>query len=121
MGRPTAHENVQVPRLLASRRDGGHLPERPLPDDERRMARLPGRQEGGDLRGVVLAVRVERDDGLRARRERVPEPGPQRGTLALVGHLPQDRRAGRLRHIRGAVLRAVIHDDHGQVATRRPR
>ena len=41
----------------------------------------------------MLAVGVERDDGLGAARQGVPEPGPQGGALARVRHLADDGRA----------------------------
>ena len=48
--------------------------------------------EPWQLRGVVLAVRVERHDRERAIRDRPCETGAERGTLALVRVLRQDRR-----------------------------
>ena len=85
---------------------------------ELRPARLERGEEGRDLGRVVLAVGVERDDGLAALLEGVAEPAPQRRALAGVGDLAQDGRAGRL-GLRGRVVgRAVVDDDDRQVGPR---
>ena len=64
--------------------------------------RAEGRQEGGDLRRVVLAVAVEGQGGVVPGVERPPEPRAQRGALAGVGPLL----AGRRRRPRGRPRRS---------------
>ena len=67
----------------------------------------------GILRGVVLEVGVLDDDDLAGG---VPEPGAQRGALALVDLVEDDRQVGVARShlaedLAGAVGRAVVDDD----------
>ena len=69
--------------------------------------------------GIVLPVGVEGDHRFRVVGERPGETGSQRRTLALVRALDDDGRAGRLGPGRGAVGRAVIHDEDRQVAVAR--
>ena len=67
-----------------------------------------------DLGGIVLAVGVEGHHGRRTVLEGVPEPGPERGPLACVRPLDEDRRACSLGLSRGVVGRAVVDDHDGQ-------
>ena len=64
----------------------------------------------------MLAVRVERQDGVPALVEREPEPCPQRGALALVGDLADDPGPGGLGDRRRVVGGAVVDDEDRQVA-----
>ncbi len=84
----------------------------------RRPRRPERRDEARDLVGVVLAVRVQREDGVPALVEREPEPRPERGALALVGDLADHPCPGGLRHRGGVVGRAVVDDEDRQVAAR---
>ena len=83
--RPTAAEKTQPPSVFESRRIGGHLAEVAAADDELGAVALVGGEEGRDLVGVVLAVRVERDDRVRSQVEGEPEAGPQGRALARFG------------------------------------
>ena len=110
--------------MLESRRTGGIAPEVTLPDDESRWGLRVAperREEGGDLRRVVLAVGVERDDGLRAERQGMPEAGSKRGALALVRRLTDHGRSGDLGLGNGVVSGAVVDDDDRQVLASRHR
>ena len=63
----------------------------------------------------MLPVGVKRQHGVEAVVQRVPEAGPQRGTLALVGDLA-DHLGPRRLGVRGRVVgRAVVHDEHLEV------
>ena len=72
-------------------------------------------EEGRDLVGIVLAVRIEGHDRGAPGIEGVAEPGPQCRALAGVRHLAQDGRPGRARLGRGLVGRTVVDDDDRQV------
>jgi hypothetical protein len=63
----------------------------------------------------VLAVRVERDRGVVAIRDRAPEPGAECSSLALVRLLTDDSRAAGLGDGPGVVAGAVVDHDHGHV------
>jgi hypothetical protein len=78
-----------------------------------------GGEEGLQLRRVVLAVAIERDDRLDPVVEGRSEARSQRGALALVRRLAQNARAGTLGNRGGLVARAVVDDEDGQVPQRR--
>ena len=82
------------------------------------MVGLVGGEEAWDLGGIVLAVGVEGHDRHGATLERVAEAGAQRGTLAGVGTLREDRRTRRLGRGRRVVGRAIVHDDDRQEGPR---
>jgi hypothetical protein len=63
----------------------------------------------------VLAIGIERDEELRAMRERVADAGLQRGTLAAVHEVAQHGRASLGRFVGGRVGRAIVHDDHSRI------
>ena len=73
------------------------------------------------LLGQVLPVGVERDDDLGAGFDHQPVAGPQGRAAAAVDHVAGDDRAVLARHVGGAVARAVVDDEHGGLACRRPR
>ena len=99
---------------LLTRRHRGEVA---APDDELGPGRLECGQECRDLGGIVLSIGVEGHHGRRSVLEDVPEPGPQRCTLACIGPLDEDRRAGRLCLGRGVVRRAVVDDHDREVET----
>ena len=70
------------------------------------------------LRGVVLPVPVEVDDGLVACLVRVGEAGPERRAEAARARVGDHLGSGRTGDLGGAVTRAVVHDErvHGHSA-----
>ena len=115
----------QAPERVRQPPHGRHRAEVAPAEHELRPVDGERSQEGGDLRGVVLTVRVEGDDRRRVVRQRVPEAGAQGRALARVRALDEDGGAGGLRLAGGVVGRAVVDDDDRQVQrarpTRRPR
>ena len=77
------------------------------------------RDEARDLVRVVLPVGVEREDRVVPLVEREAEPGPERGALALVGHLADDPAPAASAFAAGVVRRAVVDDEAREVAERR--
>ena len=106
--------------LVGEAARGRHRPEVAPADDEIRMRlRLVRGDELRYLRRVVLAVGIERENGVIALGDGAFESEAERGTLALVRALFDDRRARGTRPFGGVVRRAVVNDEDRQVAQRR--
>jgi len=113
--RPRKRGAAKHVREAADRR---HPAEVPLTDHQLRprwrcVTEL--RHELRQLRGIVLAVPVQRHGGIEPLVEGQPEARPERCTLALVRDLAKHARAGRCRARRRVVARAVVDHEHGQV------
>ena len=83
------------------------------------MSRI--RERGEQLRrtrGIVLAIRVDRDDGVRASRVRHSEAGAQCGALAAIGLEAHRAVATRRGHVVRRIGRAVIHGDQQRIRQR---
>ncbi len=88
------------------------------PDDER-IGRLGRRlEQARNVVGIVLAVRVERDDAVHAAREPLAEAAPERLPLAVTAIEPDDIGARGARHRGAAVGGAVVDDEHAPVPPR---
>ena len=97
-----------------------HRPEvAPTDDEVRSWVGLERGHELRDLRRVVLAVGVEREDRVVAVGQRTFEAEAERGALALVRALFDDRRARGACLFGGVVGRAVVDDQDREVAQRR--
>ncbi len=93
------------------------MPEVASTDDEvRTRVRLERGHELRDLGRVVLAVGVEREDGVVALGDGAFEAQAQRGALALVRALFDDRRPGDACLFRRVVRRAVVDNEDRAVA-----
>ncbi len=66
----------------------------------------------------MLTVGIEGDDALGTLHQRVIDPGLQRGALAEVEGMGDDRGASRARVVGGRVARTII--DHNDRVTRAP-
>ncbi len=98
-------------------RDLGRLRERSNADHDVRLAQQDRSHEPRDVRRVVLTVAVEVDDEIGARRERGVDARPERGDEAPRAPVPLDVVGPRRpRDERRAVHRAVVDDDHLDVA-----
>ena len=113
MSRPTAQLKARPPRVFAQAPDRRHRAEVPSPDDEARAGPFVRLDESGDLGRIVLAVGVERHDGIDAVGEGPAEPRPQGLALALVGSLADDGRAGGLGSGRRVIAAAIVDDQDG--------
>ena len=71
-----------------------------------------GIQEPCDIRGTMLAVSIERHHVTGVLLQRKLYPGLQRSTLPQIGRVRNYSRPGGDRNVPGAVLRAIIDDNH---------
>ena len=77
------------------------------------------RQQRGHVLGTVLAVAVQRDDRLRAQRERALHAAPQARALAQVDCVAQHFERQAFERRRGPVAGAVVdHDQRAHLSQR---
>ena len=121
---PTAHENAAVPTVFDRRRTGGIRAKSRRPTiSSGRGPDAPGAANAATNRGIssgscwpsASSVTTASQPSSSAQ----PEPGPQRGALALVRDLADHVGPGGLGDRRRVVGRAVVDDEDRQVAPRR--
>jgi hypothetical protein len=101
-----------VQHQAAQWRQVGGLSEKPAA--EREIGALAHERvgEAGDVRNAVLAVGIECDDALGRLRQRILDSALQRGALAEIEGVFDDRGTRRPRLLGGGVARAVVDHHH---------